>query len=520
MSTSQGIDCVAELRRVRLSTSLARLRKSRRGVAIVMVLGLLAITFSVAFMMTRGQVSSLQLRTNASLDLQAREAALTGYRAGLRKMHESAWGGVDTSLSGTVRTGQTYTISFLHGDPRLAASDAKQPYRVTMLVTGTATDPSRGGITATQQLRAIAELVPKKIADAPTTFTNAQSHTVYQYSQDTIELQPPCQIQGSVRWLNTLSLGNSYFNSASERDRYFADVNAVRVLGGGDNRPVQGPISVPTSLVSTTILNRLQTGLGCTVVNIPNVNDSNWSFPGAITSYRLYPGGKTYQAQSISSFLSNTTLIANPATNPLGIFYRNGQVQLCDNVNITGTVVCTNLLICGNSVTLTAPSLPALDGSSSPIKLPAVISGDDMYVYDGTNLTIRGAVALFDDFFVEYGSYSTRVDIQGRVICKGFQVKARSDWNLDTFSWSFLYNTLLNLTGTQYYPTFLEGYGLSSVPRITVKPETSAAQYMWKNTTNQVYMPLSTDPGLRWSIVDYDDHYEPPTDGTVAGTGS
>ncbi|MBL8829386.1 MAG: hypothetical protein JNM18_20550 [Planctomycetaceae bacterium] len=484
-----------------------RIVESRRGVALVMVMSLLAITFAVAFTMSRTQLSTIQLQGNAALEVQAREAALTGYRAGLRKLHESSWGGVNSTLANAIRTTQSYSVSYTHGDPRLPTNDSKQPYRVTMLVTGTATDPARAGVSATSQIRAIVELLPRKVSDAPATYSTSLGYTLYQFAQDTVDMQPPCQVQGSVRLLNTLSLGTSYFNSTSERNRYYADLNTLRTLGNPDYRPLQGPIHLPESLVSATVLDRLQNKLGCTTVNIATGDATNWSYPGAATTYKLYPGGKTYNAQAVGSFLQNTTLEADPETNPLGIFYRNGSVQICDNVTIRGTLMCNDVLVCGNPCSITAVSLPAIDGSSLPVQLPAIISADDLEVEEHSNLTIRGSVVLWDDLNITYGSYNTTVDIQGRVLCKGVYFSARSQWNVGGFIWDWLYNTLLGLSGTQYYPNFLSAYGLSSVPKLTIKPESTAVQYVWKNSDNQVYMPHSSDPGLRWSVVDYNDHF-------------
>lgn len=481
--------------------------ESRRGVALVMVLGLLAITFAVAFSMSRTQLSAIQLQGNAAIEVQAREAALTGYRMGLRKLHESSWGGVNSTLANAIRTTQSYSVSYTHGDPRLPANDSKQPYRVTMLVTGTATDPARAGVSATSKIRAIVELLPRKVSDPPATYSTSLGYTLYQFAQDTIDMQPPCQVQGSVRLLNTLTLGTSYFNSTTERNRYYADLNTLRTLGNPDYRPLQGPVYVPTSLLSATVLDRLQNKLSCTVNNIATGDATNWNYPGSATTYQLYPGGKTYNAQAVGSFLQNTTLAADPETNPLGIFYRNGSVQICDNVTIRGTLMCNDVLVCGNPCSITPVSLPAIDGSTLPVQLPALISADDLEVQENSNLTIRGSVALWDDLLINYGSYNTTVDIQGRLMCKGVYFSARSQWDTGSFIWSILYNAFLNLTGTNYYPNFLSANGLSSVPKLTIKPESTAVQYVWKNADNQVYMPHSSDPGLRWSVVDYNDHF-------------
>lgn len=498
------------------STGLSARTRRRSGVALAMVLGLLAITYAVAFMALRSQTTAMQLSSNANLDNLARQAAMTGYGAALRKMHENAWGGVNTSLSNTLSTNQSYTVTYVHGDATLASNDTNQPYRVTFVVTGTATDPSRAGVSAQYSIRAIAHLAPQSTVSNPAVFdTVTSNYTLYQYAADSSELQPPAQIAGKVRLTGALSLGNAYFNGAgnSDSNRYFSDLNAMRSAGFGDLRSFQGPIELPYSSNSSSTRTRLSSQLGCTITDVAASTASNWSYPGVITQYKIYPGGKSFNAVAVGSFLLNTTLQPDPATNPLGIFYNTGTVQICDNTTIRGTLVCNRVIVCGIPSSIQAVSLPALDGTTTPVQLPAIISADDLEIQDGAKVTIRGAVALFDDFSVLTGSTSSNMDLQGRVISKGVFLRARNEWNVSGSAWGTLWSTFqTQLSGSNpnpYYPAYLAAWGLNPTPLLTIKTETSPVRYVWKTSSNTVYNAASGDPGLRWSIVSFTDNYDP-----------
>jgi len=495
------------------SRQYTRPRKAcrRSGVAIVMVLGLLSITFAVAYSMMRVQASAERLKTNANLDVLARQAATTGFSTGLRKMHESAWAGVGTTLSANLAANQSYTLSYVSGDSTLASNHAKQPWRVTLLVTGKAIDPARPSVSAQHSIRAIVELNARNTPTNPTVFTNALQYTAYQYANDSFELQYPCQITGTVRLMGEMIVGNVYPNTSSQQNRYMSDLNAMR-SNIGDFRPLQGPVYLPTSRTPSTMRTNVSSRLGVTLNNI-STDTVTWAYPGVVTSYKLYPGGKSYTAVQCASFLQNTTLSPDNATNPLGLFYRNGSVQVCDNVTINGTLICNDLTICGHPATFNAVSMPSLEDSTTPVQLPAIVSGDDVVIESGATVTIRGAVSVCDDFDVQAGSTSTTLDMQGRLLTKGLFFRARNEWNFSSSIWAALYiafqNQLDNSNPNPYFPSYLAGFGLNPTPLLTVKPETSPVRYVWKDLTNTVYTPGSSDPGLRWNVVDLNDHYNP-----------
>src|SRR5258708_3850443 len=63
----------------------------RRGVAIVLVLGLLSLTLALSYALLRSQTIAAQVQQNSQRTVSARLAAQTGLSVALRKMQEANW---------------------------------------------------------------------------------------------------------------------------------------------------------------------------------------------------------------------------------------------------------------------------------------------------------------------------------------------------------------------------------------------------------------------------------------------
>src|SRR5438067_4708366 len=140
---------------------------TRRGVAIVLVLGLLAITLAISYATLRGQGAATQLARNNGRAYDAREAAHSGLVAALRKMSENAWAGVNTPLSANITANSWYNVTFTTGDAKLGSGDTEWPYCVTIDSIGTAADPTNSSIQAQHHSRVVVRLVRKLMTTEP-----------------------------------------------------------------------------------------------------------------------------------------------------------------------------------------------------------------------------------------------------------------------------------------------------------------------------------------------------------------
>ena len=482
----------------------------RAGVTVIVVLVMIVSSLALAYMIGRSQVATIRLQDNSDLNLLARQAAMTGFANGLRSMFEANWAGVGTPIRTTLNSQQSFSVTYTTGDALLSATDPNWPYRVTILVVGTAVDLAHP-VSATYKIQAVVQLLPRQLAAEPANWATMLQYTVYQYAAGTFEVQLPSRIAGNVFVQGPLQLATDYPPSSSGQQQYLSDINSMQFFGYGDNRPLTGTVVSSTGSLLTSLLNTLLGLLGISTSSGSAPSNSTWAYPGQIVSYQLYPGGQTYTVPLVSSSLQNTTLAASPRSNPLGIFYSSGTVTLGNNVTLTGTLWSGgDVVVSGTNVVLQPLALPALQGSTQGVQLPTVIAASNFKVSSLAQATVGGLISCWNSFDVLPGSQKTSFGMQGRLICNGCLFEDRTEWQLTGTQWSSTWSQFNNQQGWSwiwFYPQWLQQKnGLSYTPSLTIVPETTPVTYHWKDTTSPVYVPNSSDPGLRWTLVRWTDN--------------
>lgn len=485
--------------------SVLRQRRTRRGMALLLVMGLLSIGVALALAMTYGQGTTLRVQSNGSRRDDARQAAMTGLTVALGKMHRSSWVGAGNTLAGTVSGTQTYAVTFTAGDDSLTAAStnySELPYRVTLLSTGYATDPSNSASPGTYRIRAVVKLVPRALSSEPGFWSTARTFTTYQADDDDFRIGLPVRFQGAVRIQGALRLAESYPSSGNTR--YFSDLKLLNDAGS-DYRPFTGPVTLPYSSSSSTNLGKLTTQLQITTSDVAastdNLTLSTWQ-----TTYKLYAGGPTYSMQTVSSSLANTTLTPNTATNPLGIYYCASKITVGSNVNVTGTLFSpVEIEVTGTGVTFNPVSAMALLGSSDPIRLPVVMS-NLLTIGDGAGVTINGHVQAGDRFKVSSGSVSTTCNITGRLIAEEIRMDSRTEWSNLYWSWYWYWFSyqLGQPNPETNWVSYMQSLGLSPQANIRVVPDTTnRREFYFQANSNPVYTTASGDAGLYWDLLDW-----------------
>jgi len=157
---------------------------------------------------------------------------------------------------------------------------------------------------------------------------------------DGFVVELPCRIEGPTRLQGRLYLAEDAPNDTSAHSQYLTDLNTMRQQGYGDYRPFNGPVSLRATAQTGSTLHNLQTKLGVTyTASSLKAPASDWVRPTSLATYRLYLGGKSYNVPVVGTTLENITLSADPKTNPLGLFWREGSVTLRGNVTIRGTLL-------------------------------------------------------------------------------------------------------------------------------------------------------------------------------------
>ncbi len=513
----------------------------RRGMAVLLVLGVLAITLAVCYATLRGQGTTAQLARNNSRSLQAREAAKSGLAAALRKMSESTWGGVNVPLNSNVTPDSWYEVAFTTGDAALTAADPKFgefPYRVTIDSIGYASDPSDPSVRAIHHCRCIVQLVRKAIAAEPASMSRLTGSTVYQWGNRSVYLQEPVRVNGRTTILGRIYLSTEYPLTTSSRDLYLSDLNAMRIAGRGDHRPVESPLYVALARQDAGTLNLLTTKLGLTTVDTLDSTFNPLTHPGAVMSYQLYPGGKTYTPPLLQtdygSTLQNLTLGPDPVTNPLGVFRSSGNLFLQNNVQISGTLISetssSDVQVFGTNVTIQPASLPKLYGSSTVYQLPTALIRDDLEINPLSSVQLRGFTVVWDEFDLKRGSPNTQFSMVGNLATSSLLLKGRDTWTMTATDWNNDYNDFTDSGGLLgalleallddiravlglgsndpvYFPEYMQYVrGFIVQPTLTFQPDLSGVQPHWQNWTQPVFQKGAADEGLVWDVIRWEDN--------------
>ena len=169
--------------------------------------------------------------------------------------------------------------------------------------------------------------------------------------------------------------------------------------------------------------------LALTLINIAATARSVLPYPSQLTSYRIYTGGKLYQVPQLSSSLQGTTLVPDPLTNPLGIYFAPNNMTLGNNVTITGTLVAGGDVHVSGTTHLLPLNLPALKGSTLPVRLPVAVVKNN-FVLDSTGSgDATGVILAQNQFLLDVGPASATYSIVGRVISDQFVIRGRTQWN-------------------------------------------------------------------------------------------
>ncbi|HUE73122.1 MAG TPA: hypothetical protein VMP01_19715 [Pirellulaceae bacterium] len=498
--------------------------------AVVLVLGLLALTLTLSYAMLRMEYQVQQSQTNISGQDRARLAAVTGVSIALRQMHDGTWAGVGTSLQGAIDSGANYSVVFTTGDAALTSSHSEYleyPYRVTISAMGTAADLSQSGIQTSYQVTAVAQLARRQInaGTLPSRWGQLNTHTVYQWNTSStprdVVIEIPCQVQGAVCLEGALKLCQAYPKYSNSRERYLKDLKLMS-QAGIENRPFTGTVALDKSRQSGSAVNELSSWLGVNVSEITANASTPLSYPAGTTTYQLYPGGQVYPIPRLQDVLGapakNQVLSTDPVNNPLGIYRSDGSWTFLQGNQFTGTLLCDSptavITIGGTSVKLNGVNLLGIEGSSAAYQLPLAIVQNDIAVAHQSNSTVNGLVMAWNQFVVNPGSKTTTLTMTGRIFSDGFQILGRSEWNaLTQATWQTSltdfeaqYDPLLFSLGLseEFYPRWMERspYYLAAPPRLKIVPPTNVS-YHWPSFSQPIYVKADGDPGLRWNLVSW-----------------
>ncbi len=500
----------------------------RRGSATLIVLLMIAVALALSYAAVRLQGTAIGIQQNARLGSQARAAALTGLTLALKHRHSGSWEGLDTSYRRRLEPNCGFQATYTTGDASLEPGDAEYeeyPYRVTVAVTGYAADPTDSRRVVSCRVAAVVRLVPRYTSAAPSGWNDITDHTLCQWREGRFIIQSPARIEGPVRIRARLHLCDELQWDNNARWAFLSGLKHMFYSGADDARPFGSPVRLNFATQSGDTLSLLWYALELSTQYAGNTTSFSYQVPTTWTSYRLYPGGKTYYAQTVlPDQLSDVALEADPLENPLGIFLRDAKLVLAGNTTVRGTLITAEgargtVEVSGVENRIVPLDVPPYSQPPRPgelrLRLPALLSGKNIVIKPGAALDAEGLLIAEGEFKVEEApQYSTQFHLRGHLAAATVKIPARQEWMQDRAWWEEVYNEWYaqRFDGVSYFPRWLEYvYDLDWRPKITVQADPPAAeyQYHWPDLDRPLFLPHPDDasaqdsdnPGLRWEVV-------------------
>lgn len=509
----------------------------RRGLALVLVLALVALTLGFSYALLRTQTVDHELQRNQSRRSDARGAAQAGMATALQRLYKGNWSGADTTFTGTLDADgvQGFTVTYTTGDSALTSTSSdweEYPFRLTIESKGYARDPNTPDSKSEYTVRVVAQLLRRKLS-ATTASTGYDGFSLCQTSNATVRIEHPVRVNGNLYLQGELQFARAY---PQERlgdafVTFFNDLYGMYANQGWDYRPFAGGLYTPSSsqpaggdvnMVLDTLLHVPRTDVS---TNSSTLVPLGSSFNG----YTLYAKGKTYSGAELPTYVDSADEIANaeyiiqpgsythdPQQNPLGLFMcKRGRTGITSNTSIQGLILNHisgdpgDLYIAGQNVSLRAKTLPSVLGDAANYRLPAVMVRDDLRIHDGANRTVEGWVVCGDEFQVRPGAASSSITFTGGVFCSKLYLDQRSSVPTSSTTWLTAYTAfalqLFPQGENAYFPGWIKNsqssWGLDLEHRLIFNPTPSTVTNHMPDLSQPIYVAHPDDGGLAWDLI-------------------
>lgn len=526
---------------VRSLNSMARVK--RRGVALVLVLALLALTLGFSYALLRSHTAGHELARNQSRKGDARTAAQAGMAVALRKLYDGSWDGADTSFSGDLTTDklQGFTVTYTTGDSDLSSSAAdwsEYPFRVTILSKGYSIDPITSTSRSEFSIRVVVQLIRRKLNSNLVSVAGLESYSIYQTGNNNVRIHHPIRLNGNVHVQGEIEFSRQYPQDwrGTEYMEFFGDLRKMYANHGWDYRPFSGCLYTPSSRQPLTgdVVHVLDTQLQVPRTNVAIDSSSPLGNLSDFSGYQLFAKGKLYSGEELTVSPDSQDVVPNadylvapgaytasPLTNPLGVFVsKQGSIGFTSSTSLNGLVLAVGssggaeVHLAGQDLVLEGSVLPALAGDATTYRLPVIVAKEDVKVYDGTNRTINGWIVCGDEFHLQPGASSTTLTVNGGVFCSKLYLDHRISWVQTSSRWKSAYDSfkggLLGLIGDllfpkDYFPGWLyenrSSWGIYLTPRLIFNATPAGVTNHIPDFSQPIYVPHGDDGGLRWNVV-------------------
>ncbi|MCA9013801.1 MAG: hypothetical protein KDA77_00590 [Planctomycetaceae bacterium] len=462
-----------------------KVRATRAGISLILVMFALSMSLVLTYSFIQTQSVLTQISENGARRDLAMNAARAGITDALNRINSLEWAGINDQYLREFQSDSdgtsTYSISF-----ETPGDSLSSVLELDIHSLGVWTSAENNNLRSEYQITAKVRLVPRlknrtilpgDSASATDQAANPGYYDVIrQYAlfaeegRNSLILDPCDRIDGNL-WLNDdLILYEDPNWNTSVRTAFLQDLgNRLVTFPAGSTDLADASVQYPHPFAGRiTFYNTPASGIQqdladlkiswSTTVERPTIPAPDFS---KFSHYQLYAGGPEYQAVPVNSSLYNVSLKPTP-TNPLGIFYRNGSINVFDNVVIQGTLVAKNkLFFRGKGIHVTAfnwkgtAGEPLVSDAQLWPRLPTLVADNVEFERD-TQTTIEGAVVCHGNLDGAGGSVSypnaTAIDLTGTATATSIEqpystVTLREFRVLDSLSADGKYAIWLNTTG-------------------------------------------------------------------------
>lgn len=263
------------------------------------------------------------------------------------------------------------------------------------------------------------------IAQATDVFaSNAGYDTIQNYAlfasagsngSPSLTLQPGQRIDGPSWLADGVSVFTGPRWSTSTRNEFLQSTGALfSSTSSGTTtlshpHPFGGPVTMVSSFSSSETADLTKLNVPRVTANgsltTPSISFSSWK------TYQLYQGGFSYSAEILSSSTLDNIVLRPSQRNPLGVFYKEGNLTIDDNVVVQGTLVCSGrITFTGNNAIVTSVNWRdsaggTLVSTANLFPRPPAIVANSIQLNSGTRASVEGAVLLTSTLSGADGNY-------------------------------------------------------------------------------------------------------------------
>jgi hypothetical protein len=174
-------------------------------------------------------------------------------------------------------------------------------------------------------------------------------------------------------------------------------------------------------------------------------------------------------------------------------------------------------------VEMSPVELPPLWDTDEPVRLPTLVSADDVKIQKDSTVVLSGMLLAGDDFEVDSDQPNEiHFTAIGPLASKDFYVHVRKQWDRSSDWWRDQWEEYWEQhedsedgdgdgdedeDGIDNFAVWLDVvHDLGSAPQIRFLADDRDVRYHWQDPNEPIFVPAAEDDGLRWEVLEWNDN--------------